>query len=496
MEFTMADFGFFSGAASWFAMTLAMICVVIFFERRNPSKTMTWLLLLVLLPGVGFVLYLIFGENLRKRNIIKTKRTAEAFLSSEGAKDVYDIYAAIEEQRLWLETEDSDLVFNRDDKQAIKLLLNSGNTPVTAGNKMKLFTEGVSKFDKLLEDISKAQKHIHVEYYIIKDDVIGNRLREALIERAKAGVEVRVLYDDFGCYKLLIKKDFFKSMREAGIELKSFMQDRVLIYRNINYRNHRKIVIIDGEIGYMGGVNVGDEYVHQSKFGFWRDTHLRFEGNIVNMLQLVFLQDWFLRTEEMLIKDKYFKIIDEPAGNAVVQIAASGADSQHPTIYQSYFYNIAHAKKSVYIQTPYFIPDESLVTALKSAILSGVDVRIMFPGSPDHFIVYNASHSYIEEIAELGAKIYFYEKGFIHSKVMMVDHEFASIGTANMDVRSFSINSEINALIYDDDSVNQIYNMFENDMKDCSILDLETYLNKPLPRKFKEALCRLFSPIL
>jgi len=496
MDFS--NLNFLSGTAFWFVLTLFSIAFVIFFERRNPSTTMTWLLLLILLPGVGLVMYFVFGENLRKRSNRKIQKTKKALLSSEDSREAYDLIVLIEEQKAWLNSPESDEIFNKEDKQAVHLLLNSGNTPVTMGNKMTIFEEGISKFESLLEDISRATKHINIEYYIIKDDKIGNRLREALIERARAGVEIKIMYDPIGCYPLLINhRKFFKSMRDEGIKISAFMQDKVLYYRNINYRNHRKIVIIDGRIGYVGGINIGDEYVHEDpKFGFWRDTHLRFEGNIVIMLQMVFLQDWFHRTGESIFRKDYFHLFTEPQGGATVQIAASGSDSEHPTIYQSYFYNITHAQKSVYIQSPYFIPDESLVTAIKSALLSGVDVRLMFPSHPDHFTVYNASHSYIDDIVELGAKVYFYKKGFIHSKVMMVDREFASIGTANMDVRSFKINAEINALIYDDESLKKIYDMFERDMKNCDLADPEVYLNKSIWRRFVEGACRLFSPIL
>lgn len=502
MSFSVTDFfsmtDFYSGAVFWFWLTLFSVAVVIFFERRNPSTTMTWLLLLILLPVAGLVMYFVFGENLRKKNSKKIQKMKDSLLKADDTRAAYDLVYQIEEQKKWLDSEESDAFFNRDDKQAIRLLLNSGNTPVTMGNDLKIFEEGISKFEKLLEDISKAEKHIHMEYYIIKDDNMGNRLREALIERARAGVKIKIMYDPIGCYPLLItRRHFFGSMRAEGIEIFAFMQDKRLYYRNINYRNHRKIAIIDGKIGYLGGINIGDEYVHEDpRFGFWRDTHLRFEGNAVVMLQMVFLQDWYHRTGRSEFRKSYFHVFDEPKGPTTVQIVASGTDSEHPTIYQSFFYNITHAQQSVYIQSPYFVPDEALLMALKSAVLSGVDVKIMFPGIPDHFTVYHASQSYLSEIAELGAKVYIYKKGFIHSKVMMVDHEFASVGTANMDVRSFKINAEINALIYDDETLCHLYDMFDRDLRNCELLDPDVYLKKTIRRRFVEGACRLFSPIL
>ncbi|WP_051188433.1 cardiolipin synthase [Proteocatella sphenisci] len=496
MNFSMIDF--YSGAVFWFWLTLFSIAFVIFFERRNPSTTMTWLLMLIVFPFVGLVMYFVFGENLRKKNSKKIQKMKEALISADDTRSAYDLVYLIEEQKRWLDSDESDSFFNKDDKQAIKLLLNSGNTPVTMGNDMKIFEEGISKFESLLEDIKNAQKHIHLEYYIIKDDNIGNQLREALIERAKAGVKIKLLYDPIGCYPLVTtRRHFISSMRDVGIEVLAFMQDKRLYYRNINYRNHRKIVIIDGKIGYLGGINIGDEYVHEdSKFGFWRDTHLRFEGNVVVMLQMVFLQDWYHRTGRSEFRKSYFHVFEESKGPAIIQIAASGTDSEHPTIYQSFFYNITHAQKSVYIQSPYFVPDEALLMAIKSAVLSGVDVKIMFPGIADHFTVHHASHSYLAEIAELGAKVYIYKNGFIHSKVMMVDNEFASVGTANMDVRSFKINAEINALIYDDESISKLYDMYERDLKNCERLDPDTYQKKSIGTRFIEGVCRLFSPIL
>lgn len=496
MNFSMIDF--YSGTIFWFWFTLFSVAFVIFFERRNPSTTMTWLLLLIVLPVVGLIMYFVFGENLRKKNSKKIHKMKAALLSADETRAAYDLVYLIEEQKRWLDSDESDDYFNKDDKQAIKLLLNSGNTPVTMGNHMKIFEEGVSKFESLLSDIRNAEKHIHLEYYIIKDDNIGNRLREALIERAMAGVKIKILYDPIGCYPLVTtRRHFISSMREAGIEVLAFMQDKRLYYRNINYRNHRKIVIIDGKIGYLGGINIGDEYVHEDpKFGFWRDTHLRFEGNTVVMLQMVFLQDWYHRTGRSEFRKSYFHVFEEPNGSSTIQIAASGTDSEYPTIYQSFFYNITHAQKSVYIQSPYFVPDEALLMAIKSAVLSGVDVKIMFPGIADHFTVYHASQSYLAEIAELGAKVYIYKKGFIHSKVMMVDREFASVGTANMDVRSFKINAEINALIYDDESLRKLYDMFERDLKNCELMPRDTYSKKTISRRFVEGACRLFSPIL
>ena len=247
----------------------------------------------------------------------------------------------------------------------------------------------------------------------------------------------------------------------------------------------------------MGGINIGDEYLHKDpKFGFWRDTHLRLAGPSVYMLQLVFLTDWFIATGEQPLSQQYFPPLAEAKGRSVIQIAVSGADSPQETIYQAYFYAIAQARESIYIQTPYFVPDEGLLTALKTAVLAGVDVQIMFPAAVDHFCVHHASLSYLEEILALGAKVHFYEDGFIHSKVVLIDGEMASVGTANMDIRSFMINSEINAFIYDDETVEKLYRIFADDLTHCRTLDYEGFRRKSLWQRGKESFCRLFSPLL
>ena len=485
---------FFS--SGFFVFITVIVCVIISLENRNPSKTISWLLVLTLLPGIGFIFYLFFGENLRKKKWNRTHRAVEEFLHSPEVQESFNVQNLDDEfaKAISMESQYFDIA----DRNIMQLVLNSGTAPITVHNKVDIFTEGETKFEQMIKDIEQAKDHIHLEYYIIKDSVIGNKIREILIKKAQEGIKVRIMYDDFGSWRLYFKPSYMRSLRKAGCEVYSYLQSRFpFLHRNLNYRNHRKICVIDGKIGYVGGINIGDEYVHQDKkFGFWRDTHLRIEGPAVYMLQLVFIVDWLIRTDKKLIDMRYFPEMEEIKGESVIQIATSGADSLQETIYQAYFYAIAQAKESIYIQTPYFIPDEALMTALKTAILAGVDVRIMFPASPDHFTVYNASLSYLEEIMALGAKVHLYEKGFIHSKVVLVDREVASVGTANMDIRSFMINSEINAFIYDDATVDRLYEMFYKDIEDCRPLSYDEFKNKSLIQRIKESICRLFSPLL
>lgn len=486
---------FLTGFGLLYAITVWFTIIIVFLENREPAKTALWIIVLAFLPGIGFLLYLLFGENIRSKQYIRAQQVAEKFLDSDELQDVVQFEYLVDEQRKLAE---SEMISQYEDQKVIRLILNAGGLPVTKNNRVTLFKEGVSKFQHLLEDIERAEKHIHIEYFIIKDSEIGRKIRDALIQKAKQGVEVRLIYDDIGCKNLYGHPKFLREMREAGCEISSyFLAKFPYIYRNINRRDHRKVVIIDGKVGYIGGINIGDEYIHKSKkFGFWRDTHLRIEGDAVHSLQLTFLLAWYMLTEENIQSIGLFPKFEQKSDGAVAQIATSEASTPQETIYQAYFAGIGSAEETICIQTPYFIPDESLLTALRTALLSGVKVKIMFPSFADHFLVYHASHSYLEEVMELGAEVYFYKKGFLHSKVLVIDRSFASVGTLNMDIRSFSTNAEINAFLYDDDTVNELYDMFQEDLKDCIKVDYHQYKKKGLFKKMLEGFCRLFSPLL
>ncbi len=477
-----------------YTISVVFTAILIFLENRNTSKTVSWLLLLVFLPGIGFLMYLIFGENVRSKKYVQNRKIAAEFLNSSELQGVIQFDNLVDMQRQVMKI---CPMFQEDDQRVINLILNSGNLPVTVNNDVQLFCEGIAKFDSLLKDFENAKKHIHMEYFILKDSIIGNKIREMLIRKSREGVKVRIIYDDVGSWRLYMEQSYIKSLKDAGCEVRSYVLEKFpFIYRNINRRDHRKIVIIDGKIGYIGGINIGDEYVHQNPyFGFWRDTHLRIKGEAVYSLQITFLLAWYMMTGQKIEESFLFPSMSDIKKNGIVQIATSQASTPHETIYQAYFAGISGARKSIYIQTPYFIPDEALLTALKTALLAGVKVKIMFPSFPDHFIVYHASHSYLEEVMELGAEVYLYKKGFLHSKVVVIDRELATVGTANMDIRSFSLNAEINAFLYDDENVRKIYEMFEKDLKDCVCLNDKHY-RKTIWKRVLEAFCRLFSPIL
>lgn len=502
MDFFM-EHGMFLFQSSWWIVSLALaIAMVISLEKRDPVRTLCWLLVLFVVPVLGILFYLLFGENLRGKKWSRRRQAAKEFLESEEVKenfhpDTIETLSALMEQNAQQHVLEDVL-----DRNIMQLVMRSGTTPITLHNQVDIYTDGRDKFQQMLTDIRNAQHHIHMEYFIIKDGKLAQQFRELLIEKAQQGVEVRILYDDIGSWRLYLNPMFMHSLRAAGVEAKTYVQARFpYLHRQLNYRNHRKICVIDGKIGYVGGLNIGDEYVHGSqKFGYWRDTHLRLTGSAVYSLQTVFIIDWLTLTDRKLVDACYFPPISGEAGSSIVQIATSGADSENQTIYEAYFYAIAQARETIYIETPYFVPDEALLTALKTASLSGVDIKIIFPGVADHFMVYHASLSYLEQIASLGAEVYFYDKqpgpSFMHSKVVLVDHEIASVGTANLDIRSFAINSEINALIYDNKTVNRLYQNFEQDLKDSRRITAESFRKKSFGKHLVESFCRLFSPLL
>lgn len=461
---------------------------VIFLERKKPSSTWAWLLVLFFLPFVGFFLYLLLGRQLRKKHLFRW----------DGRKDIgieqlisYQI-EAIENNELELRVEHI-----KSYNHLIYMNLKTNNAVLTQDNDVKIFVDGSDKFEALINDISHAKNHIHIQYYIFKLDNLGQRIVNALIKKAKQGVKVRVLFDEMGSRG--VRKRHFKELIEAGGEVEVFFPSILpLINPRLNFRNHRKISIIDGRIGYIGGFNVGDEYLSLSdRFGYWRDTHLRIEGSAVHPLQTRFILDWNQASarNDICYAERYFPIIPQK-GTAALQIISSGPDTEWEVIKNNYLHLITNAKKYVYIQSPYFIPDESFFDAIRIAALSGIDVRIMIPNKPDHLFVYWATYSYVGPLVEAGAKVYHYEKGFIHAKMIVVDDEIASVGTANIDVRSFSLNFEVNALLYDRLLAHRLAEIFESDILDCSELTFELYKNRSNFIKFKESISRLLSPIL
>ncbi|OBR67802.1 cardiolipin synthase [Paenibacillus oryzae] len=475
---------------SWviIVLNIFLATAVIFLERRNASATWAWLMVLYFIPVLGFIMYLILGQKVRKRQLSKLLGDNERVIQH-----------ALETQRQELKEKrlvalDSELAEYQD---MIYLNLTTGLALYTTNNIVDIYTDGKQKFDALIADIEAAEHHIHLVYYIVRDDELGRRLMRALTAKAADGVEVRFLYDHIGSSRLPGR--FFKELRAAGGREAAFFPSRIpYLNLKINYRNHRKLAIIDGKTGYIGGFNIGDEYLGLSEhFGQWRDTHLKVQGSAVLQMQAQFLLDWNLAASGKIeLSEIYFPDPRCVPGHIGMQLVASGPDTEYQEIKNAYIKMIYGARSSVCLQTPYFVPDDSLLSALKVAALSGVEVSIMLPSKPDHFFVYWATQSYLGELLASGIKVYLYEKGFLHAKTLVVDSKVASVGTANLDIRSFKLNFEMNAFIYDSATAVKLMDIFQRDIDDSRLLTAEAYDGRPLFNRFRESISRLLSPIL
>jgi len=377
----------------------------------------------------------------------------------------------------------------------VKLLLNNNKALLTENNEVRVLKNGEETFNSICEELQKATNHIHIEYYIFEAGEVGNRVCDILIAKALQGVKVRLIYDSFGSWDF--STEFQEKMSAAGIEIFEFMPVRFpWLTTRINFRNHRKIIVIDGVSAFVGGLNIADRYMGRNEeIGFWRDTHLLIQGDAAKSLQIVFLTDWYFVSNQLIDAQNYFPEI--PVSNkCLVQIASSGPDSDWASIMQSYFYAISTAKDYVYISTPYLFPNESILTALKTTALSGVDVRIILPKKSDSALMHWGAMSYIEELLESGIKIYMYKKGFTHSKLMICDDVFSSVGTANLDIRSFDQNFEVSALIYDETLTKELKCSYLDDLSYCEQTLFEDFAWRSTQNKIKEALARIFSPLL
>ncbi|SFG53184.1 cardiolipin synthase [Sporolactobacillus nakayamae] len=461
---------------------------VVFLERKSVSSTWAWLMILNFLPIAGFILYIILGQNMSRRKIFKWDHMVH-----QRTKDI------VSKQMLAIVNKEppfSDPILY-DYHRLIYMNLNNDEAPLTLNNRLSIYTDGESKFQNLLQDIRSAKHHIHIEYYIFRGDFLGNQLIDTLIQKAKDGVVVRLLVDDEGSRRL--PKKLVQGLIHAGGKFQTFFPGRLpLLNLRINYRNHRKLVVIDSKIGYIGGFNVGDEYLGLSrKFGFWRDTHLRVVGECVITIQSRFLLDWNQASGEQVPFQAYYTMDDRTHyGDVGIQIVSSGPDQKWEQIKNAFIKMILSAKKNIYIQTPYLIPDESLLNAISIASLSHVDVRIMIPNKPDHPFVYWATYSNVGLLLETGARVYLYQNGFLHAKTIIVDDQIATVGTSNLDFRSFSLNFEVNAFIYHQQTAKQLAQIFKQDIRLSKELTMSDYRNRSFIIKFKESVSRLLSPIL
>ncbi len=468
-------------------LNISFAFILIFLERKDPAATWAWLMVLVLLPFFGFLLYLLFGQNLKKQKIFDNKTNDDKMLYKESLAQIKELEYCKENSMCKYDIHYQDF---------IQMNLTSNHSVYTENNHVDIFTDGKDKFTKLIEDIENAKDHVHILYYIIKDDSLSNKFMEVLTKKAEEGINVRLLVDSLGSRRM--SKELIKNFKAVGGNFATFFPSLVpIISLRINYRNHRKIAIIDGKCGYVGGFNIGDEYLGlDDKFGYWRDNHLRIRGNAVQSMQMRFLSDWNHSSPDKIDYEKRYYPNMDIKSDTGIQIVSSGPDSEEMHIKNGYLKMIMSAKKNIYIQTPYFVPDQSFMECLKIAALSGVNVNIMIPNKPDHIFIHWASYSYVSDLLKSGVKAYTYEGGFLHAKTLIIDEEIASVGTANMDIRSFKLNFEINAFVYDSDVATSLTNNFKEDLKSSLEITQERYDSRSNIIKIKESIARLLSPLL
>ena len=460
-------------------VTLGALLAVLM-DHRQPAKTVAWVLVLVFLPVVGIVIYFFFGQNTRK----------ERFISQRSLDQLT--------KRSMLEfAEQKNLKIPADQGALIKLFTNQNWSFPFKDNEVDIYTNGYDFFHMLLRDIGKAKNHVHIDSYIFNDDALGYMVADELVEKASQGVEVRVIYDDVGCWN--VKNEFFERMREAGIEVHAFMPVKFPAFTGkVNYRNHRKLCVIDGKIGYIGGMNIATRYIKGRSGLAWRDTHLRIRGGAVYGIQRAFLVDWYFVDRTLITNRRYYPEVSEKLKNdCLIQIVTSSPISPWPDIMQGYVRILLQAKHYVYMETPYFLPTEPVLFAMRTAALAGVDVRLMIPYKPDATLVEWASRSYVMQTVESGVKIYLYKAGFNHSKLLVSDDALCTVGSTNIDFRSFENNFEANAFIYDEQMACRLKDVYLQDVKESVLLeDVRDLGNQTFIQRLWESLVRLISPLL
>ena len=451
---------------------------VIISENRNPVKTIAWCMVLTFMPVIGLILYILFGMGNRHRKLVKDEDLSRF-------KDVTEIIQSDEII--------SDLPARH--KPLAEMLYRMNRSYPLNGNNVEIMTDFRTMSDRLVSDIEVARHHINMLFFKFEDDAAGRRIADALIRKAEEGIQIRLIYDDAG--NLMVPRRFYRRLRQHGIQVRGFMRIFLpILSRDYNSRNHRKVVVIDGEVGYMGGMNIAQRYAEGLKWGIWRDTHIRITGPAVSELQTSFLTDWkFTKGDEPDLDSMY--PYNPPCGNTLMQIVTGGPMGKWNVMMQAYMTAIASARRHAYLQSPYFIPPEPIMKTLQNAALSGVDVRVMIPYRGDKGILPPwASRSYIKEALNAGIRIYLYKKGYMHAKTMTIDDSLVTIGSTNIDFRGFEQDFEINAFMYDGRLAVQQREIFLKDQKDAELIDPLEWDKRPLTDKAKESVARVFSPVL
>ncbi len=464
----------------WLNILIVIILVSIILmevaENGHPIRTLAWIMVLIFLPVVGLVLYFFFGRDRKHRRMVSIKDMERLQTLSERSME--------------------DFVCNEPParyRKLITLLHTAGKVVPVGGNEARVYTDFSAMYADLLADLETARHHIHFQFFKFEDDEFGRRVEEVLIRKAQEGVEVRLQIDDLAN---LTRRSFFRRMAKMGVQVRPFLRVRLILVSDTNYRNHRKNVVIDGRVGYMGGMNIAKRYAVGIRNGIWRDTHIRVEGPVVAQMQTAFLVDWKFSTKQLLDNPVYFPKA-APAGNLLMQVAASGPMGEFRVIMQAILRIFSESRSYVYVQTPYFIPNEPLGAALRNAALAGVDVRLIIPRRDDvNFLVTLAARSYITDLLVAGVKVYLYEKGFMHAKTVVSDDAVFSVGSTNFDIRSFEQNFEINAFIYDHEMAVRMRKDFLRDLEGCTQVNPEEWAKRSRLTRFGESFARLFSPLL
>ena len=452
--------------------------LVIITENRNPVKTLAWCVVLVFMPLIGFILYILFGMDNRHRRLIK--------------KEEYDRLKGMTEIM-----QKDDIVSEIPDrhKPLVTMLSKANGAYPLSGNNVEIMTNFTTMSDRLVRDIESARYHINILFFKFEDDQVGNKIADALIRKSKEGVQVRLIYDEAG--NMMVPRRFYRRLRKHGIQVRGFIRIFLsILSRDYNSRNHRKVVVIDGKVGYMGGMNIAQRYAVGLKWGIWRDTHIRITGPAVSELQTSFLTDWkFTKGDEPDLDSMYPH--NESCGNTLMQIVTGGSMDRWNIMMQAYMTAIASARHHAYLQSPYFIPPEPIMKTLQNAALSGVDVRVMIPYRGDKGVLPPwASRSYFKEALNAGIRIYLYRKGYMHAKTMTIDDSLVTIGSTNIDFRGFEQDFEINAFMYDESMARQQRDIFLEDLKDAELIDPLEWDKRPFIDKAKESVARIFSPVL
>ena len=463
-----------------YSATVIGTIISVLMDNRQPVKTMAWVMVLMFMPVIGIVLYFFFGQDTRKEKLI-----------SQHSLDLLTKSSMLEF------AVQKDLNIQEENKTLVKLFASQNWALPFKDNDINIYTDGYSFFNVLFQEIGKAKHSIHLDTYIFNHDSLGRLLADILIDKAREGVEVRVIYDDVGCWN--VNDAFFKQMRDAGVMVMPFMPVRFPAFTSkVNYRNHRKLCVIDGKVGFIGGMNIAKRYITGNGKQKWRDTHLKIQGGAVYAIQRAFLVDWYFVSRQLITDRKYYpELSGEIHNDIIIQIVTSSPVSPWPDIMQGYVRILLEARHYVYMETPYFLPTETVMSAMRIAALAGVDVRIMIPRHGDAKFVEWASRSYVFETIQAGVKVYLYRGGFNHSKLLVCDDSVCTCGSTNIDFRSFENNFEANAFIYDRQTALDFKQIFINDIKKSIYVTLRMISKKrPFVNRLWESLVRLLSPLL